>query len=196
MPSVQLVHDPRHAAMLAAPVRQRILQALAEPGSATTIARTLGLSRQLVAYHVRQLEDAGYLELVREEPRRGCVERIVRRKAEYLVACPSALASGIDPRKLKDKFSSTYLIALATRMAQEVGEAQALAEKKGAVLPTLSTDVEVRLKSPADRSAFAEELLDAVARIAAKYHDETHPDGRTYRLVVGAHPIKERRRKP
>jgi DNA-binding transcriptional ArsR family regulator len=195
MPSVQVVHDGRQAAVLAAPVRQRILEALAEPGSATTIARSLGLSRQLVAYHVRQLESHGYLELVREEPRRGCVERIVRRTAEYLVVSPRALATGIDPARLKDKFSSTYLIGLATRMAQEVGEAQAAAEKAGTPLPTLSADVEIRLRSPQARQAFAEELLEAVARLAAKYHDETHPDGRTYRLVVGAHPIDPRRRK-
>jgi DNA-binding transcriptional ArsR family regulator len=196
MSTVQLVHDPRHAALLAAPVRQRILEALEEPGSATTVAQALGLTRQLAAYHVRQLEAAGYLELVREEPRRGCVERIVRRKAQYLVASSSVLSPSIDPKKLKDKFSSTYLIALATRMAQEVGEAQAIAQKKGVPLPTLSTDVEVRFKSAADRAAFAEELLAAVAGLAAKYHDDIHPDGRTYRVVVGAHPIKATKRKP
>src|SRR5262245_48397788 len=182
--------------MLAAPVRQRILDALGVPGSATTVAQSLGLSRQLVAYHVRQLETRGYLELVKEEPRRGCTERIVRRKAQYLVAAPSVLAPGIDPNKVKDKFSSSYLIALASRMAQEVGEAQAVAEKSGRRLPTLSTDVEIRLRSPQEREAFAEELLGAIAQLVAKYHDETHPDGRTYRLVVGAHPIRPTKRKP
>jgi predicted ArsR family transcriptional regulator len=182
--------------MLAAPLRQRILLALDKPGSASTMARTLGLARQKVAYHVRQLEEHGFVELVREEKRRGCTERIVRRTAQYLVASPKVLAPGMDPRKLKDKFSSSYLIALASRMAQEVGEAQAIAEKAGKRLPTLSTDVEIRLRSPREREAFGEELLEAIARLAAKYHDETHPDGRTYRVVVGAHPIRRTRRKP
>jgi DNA-binding transcriptional ArsR family regulator len=196
MATVHLVNDPRQAAMLAAPLRQRILETLAEPGSASTVARTLGLARQKVAYHVRQLEKHGFVELVREEQRRGCKERIVRRTAQYLVASPEVLAPGMDPRKLKDKFSSSYLIALASRMAQEVGEAQAIAEKAGKPLPTLSTDVEIRLRSPREREAFAEELLEAIARLAAKYHDENHPDGRTYRVVVGAHPICQTRRKP
>ena len=195
MVSVHLVDDPRQAAMLAAPLRQRILQALAEPGSATTMARTLGLARQKVAYHVRQLEEHGFVELVREEKRRGCTERIVRRTAQYLVASPRVLAPGMDPRKLKDKFSSSYLIALAARMAQEVGEAQAIAEKAGKPLPTLSTDVEIRFRTAREREAFAEELLGAIARLAAKYHDETYPDGRTYRVVVGVHPIRSTRRK-
>lgn len=196
MPTVRVVEDPRHAALLAAPVRRRILDALEAPGSATTLARALGLSRQLVAYHVRQLEAHGFLELVREEPRRGCVERIVRRKATYLVASPSILAAGMDPKKLKDKFSSAYLIALAARMVREVGDAQAAADRSGKRLPTLSTEVEIRLGSPQQRQAFAEELLEAVAGLAQKYHDDAHPEGRTYRLVVGAHPIAPRRRKP
>ena len=196
MATVQMVNDPRQAALLAAPLRQRILAALEEPGSASTVARTLGIARQLAAYHVRQLEVNGFVELVREEARRGCTERIVRRKAQYLVASPSVLAPGIDPRKMRDKFSASYLIALASRMAQEVGDAQSAAEKAGKPLPTLSTDVEIRLRSPAEREAFAEELLTAIAALAAKYHDDAHPDGRTYRLVVGAHPIRPSRRKP
>lgn len=190
--SVQVVADPRQTALLTAPLRQQILSALpdSQSGSASSIARALGLPRQKVAYHVRQLEDHGFLELVREEKRRGCTERIVRRTARYLLASPSVLAPGMDPKKLKDKFSSTYLIALASRMAQEVGEAQTLAEKAGKPLPTLSTDVEIRFRSPQERESFAAELLRAVTRLASKYHDESHPDGRTYRLVVGAHPIR------
>jgi DNA-binding transcriptional ArsR family regulator len=194
--TVQVVDDPRHAALLAAPVRRRILAALAEPGSATSVAKSLRLPRQLVAYHVRQLETGGYLKLVREEQRRGCVERIVQRTARYLVAAPDVLsAQGIDPRAFKDKFSSGYLIALATRMAREVADAQAAAERAGRPLATLSAEVEVRLRSPAERQAFAGELLEAVTRLVEKYHHADFPDGRTYRLVVGAHPIRTPRRK-
>src|SRR6185369_228299 len=181
MSSVQMVANPRHAALLAAPVRQRILGALSEPGSATTLAKTLGLSRQSVAYHVKQLEEHGYVELVREEARRGCTERIVRRTAQYLVASHEVFgAQGLDPRKLKDKFSSTYLMALAARMAREVGEAQAIAEKKGKPLATLSAEVEVRFANPEARAGFAEEVLEAIATLAAKYNDSNAPDGRTY----------------
>src|SRR5436189_2316033 len=132
MATVHLVNDPRQAAMLAAPLRQRILETLAQPGSASTMARTLGLARQKVAYHVRQLEEHGLVELVREEKRRGCTERIVRRTAQYLVASPEMFgAQGFEPRKMKDKFSSAYLMAIASRMAREVGEAQAAADKAG-----------------------------------------------------------------
>jgi hypothetical protein len=89
MATVHLVNDPRPAAMLAAPLRQRILEALTEPGSASTMARTLGLARLKVADRGRRLEKHRFVE-----------------------------------------------------------------------------------------------------------HDEIHPDGRTHRVVVGAHPIRRTRRKP
>ena len=195
MSTVRVVDDPRHAALLAAPLRRRILDSLARPGSASSVARSLGVARQLVAYHIRQLESAGYVELEREEPKRGCVERIVRRTSQYLIASQGLLGTQGDPRKMKDKFSSGYLIALASRMATEVGEAQAAAEKAGRPIATLSATTELRLRSPRERQAFAEELLDAITKLVDKYHDADAPDGRGYRLVVGAHPIRASRRK-
>ena len=107
MSTVRVVDDPRHAALLAAPLRRRILDSLVKPGSASSVARSIGVTRQLVAYHIRQLESAGYVELEREEPKRGCVERIVRRTSQYLVASQGVHGTqGADPRKMKDKLSS------------------------------------------------------------------------------------------
>jgi DNA-binding transcriptional ArsR family regulator len=192
--ALHVVKDPRHAALLAAPIRQRILEALEEPGSASTIAAGLRMPRQKVAYHVRQLEEHGFVKLVREEQRRGCTERFVQRTARYLVASSEVFGrAGLDAKRLQDKFSGSYLVALASRMAREVADAQTAAERAGQRLATLSTEVEVRLRSPADRAAFAEELVDAIARIAAKYHDENHPDGRSYRVIAGAYPVKGKR---
>jgi len=59
----------------------------------------------------------------------------------------------------------------------------------------LSATTELRLRSPRERQAFAEELLDAITKLVDKYHDADTPDGRSYRLVVGAHPIRASRRK-
>lgn len=194
MSTIRVVRKPADMAVLAAPVRRRILEALDEPGSASTVAKRLGLPRQNVAYHVRQLEEHGYLRLVREEPRRGCTERIVQQSARFLVASDEIFGPmGLDSRQVQDKFSSEYLLALASQVTREVGDARALAERAGKPLPTLSTEVEVRLRSPEARKAFAEDLLEMVKVLAAKYHDATHPDGRSYRLVMGAYPIKGKR---
>ena len=171
MSPVRVVDDPRHAALLAAPIRRQILDSLASPGSASSVARSLGVARQLVAYHLRRLESAGYVELEREEPKRGCVERIVRRTSQYLVASQGVLGTqGADPRKMKDKFSSGYLIALASRMATEVGEAQAAADKAGRPMATLSATTELRVRSPRERPAMRRDTATCGARYAPRTH--------------------------
>lgn len=194
MRAVQVIDRPREAALLAAPVRQRILEALAEPGSASGVAKRLGLTRQVATYHFRQLEDAGFLTLVREEAKRGCTERFFQRSAEHFVVSNGVVGkSGLDARRLKDRFSSTYLAAMASQVADEVGRAQKDAGAAGRSLPTLAASVDIRFRSPADRAAFADELMGAIAALAAKYHDDAAPDGRTYRAVVGAYPAPSRR---
>jgi len=189
-----VIQDPRRAALVAAPMRQRILAALDQPASATGVAQKLGLSRQRVAYHVRELEKNGFLELDSERRRRGCVERVVRRTARYLVASDKVFGrSGLDPRRIKDKVSSVYLAALASRMAQDVGRAQQAAEKAGQRLATLSAEVELRFRTPRDMKAFADELLSALAEISARHNSPSAPEGRSYRVILGAYPFKPRR---
>jgi len=63
------------------------------------------------------------------------------------------------------------------------------AEKR---LATLSVDTEVRFRSPTDRAAFSSELTEAIAKLVAKYHDESAPGGRAHRLVVVAHPLPQK----
>jgi len=59
---VEVIETPEAAAL--DPIRSRVLAVLAEPGSATTDARALGLPRQKVNYHPRALEARGLVTLV------------------------------------------------------------------------------------------------------------------------------------
>ena len=63
MLDVEVIETPEAAAALD-PIRSRVLAVLAEPGSATTVARALGLPRQKVNYHLRALEARGLVTLV------------------------------------------------------------------------------------------------------------------------------------
>jgi hypothetical protein len=90
-----------------------------------------------------------------------------------------------------DRLSAAYLVALAARAVREVGGMLRGATRAGKRLPTLAVDADVRLASASDRAAFASDLADAVRTLAARYHDETAPDGRTYRVVVLSHPRPE-----
>jgi DNA-binding transcriptional ArsR family regulator len=185
---VQVIEEATAAVAALDPIRSAVLAALAEPGSATTIARTLGLPRQKVNYHLRILEEHGLVELVEQRPRRGLTERVLRATARGYVVSPGALGrSGADPART-DRLSTRYLIAVAARLVREVGLLAHRAEAAGRPLATFTLDTEIRFGSAADRAAFTAELTDAVTSLVARYHDEATPGGRPHRLIIAAHP--------
>lgn len=70
---------------LSHPLRVHIIDALVEAtASPSDLAREVGLSVNYVAYHVKELERLGYVELVKTEPRRGTVEHYYRAKRLYI----------------------------------------------------------------------------------------------------------------
>jgi DNA-binding transcriptional ArsR family regulator len=80
---VVLLDRPERAAAIASPLAWRILQELAkEPDYPNALAARLRVHEQKVYYHVRRLEAAGFLEVVREEPKRGASARIFAPTAE------------------------------------------------------------------------------------------------------------------
>jgi hypothetical protein len=114
----------------------------------------------------------------------------VRATAAHYLISPDALgALGDTPADASDRFSATYQVAVAARTIREVAALAALARRAGKRLTTVTLDAEVRFATPAAREAFANDLVDAVTRLVAQYHDEAAPDGRRYRLVASAHPV-------
>jgi DNA-binding MarR family transcriptional regulator len=80
---VVLLDRPERAAAIASPLAWRILQELAkEPDYPNALATRLRVHEQKVYYHVRRLEAAGFLKVVREEPKRGASARILAPTAE------------------------------------------------------------------------------------------------------------------
>jgi DNA-binding transcriptional ArsR family regulator len=72
--------DAQVAKVLSHPLRPQILDILALRGEASPneIASELGVPLGTLSYHTRLLRDAGWIELVREVPRRGAVEHFYR----------------------------------------------------------------------------------------------------------------------
>jgi DNA-binding transcriptional ArsR family regulator len=188
-----VVSDPEAATALLDPVRQKLLAHLREPDSATGLARRLRLPRQRINYHLRTLERAGLVELVEERRKGNCLERVVRASARAFVISPEALGVlGPTPEAAGDRLSSAYLIAAAGRTIRDLAALDTRARKEGKRLATLTLEAEVRFATAASRAAFAEELTEAVARLAAKYHDERAPTGRQFRLLAAVHPCESR----
>jgi DNA-binding transcriptional ArsR family regulator len=189
MDDVAVIDDPAAAEASLDPVRARLLAALAEPGSATSLATQTGLARQKINYHLRALERHGLVELVEERRRGNCTERVLRATAASYVISPAALpAVAPDPGRAPDQLSAWWLLALAARLVREVGELITRSRAAGRPVATFAIDSEIRFASAADRAAFARELGGAVKDLAARYHDAGAAGGREHRLVVALHP--------
>lgn len=189
---VEVIDDPSAAVAALEPVRAWLLAELARPGSASTLASRVGLTRQHVNYHLRTLEAHGLVRLVREQRRRGLTERVMQASAAAYVVSPGALGqAAAAPERTADRLSASYLVALAARIVREVGDLVRRADQAGKRLATLSLDTQVSFRSAADRAKFTRELADAVSGLVAQYHDAEAPGGRAYRLIVMAHPLPQ-----
>ena len=181
--------DTRQLAAALSPLRMRVLKEMQEPQSATTLSPRIGLSRQTLNYHLRELEREGFLELVEERPRRGCVERMLKVTSRAFVVSPALLGTlSADPDQARDRFSSAFLLATATRLIRDVAVLGQRARAVEQRLATFTMDTEVGFESPSAYRAFTEELAVVVSTLAAKY-DSSASKSRRFRVVLGCHPV-------
>jgi DNA-binding transcriptional ArsR family regulator len=174
--------------------RRQLLAHLSEPDSAAGLARRLGMPRQRINYHLRELEREGLVELVEERRKGNCVERVVRATARAFVISPDALGElGATPGEAADRFSATYLVSAAARAVRDVAALQTGAKRAGKRLSTFTLETDVRFATAEARAQFAEELASAIASLAAKYHDDRAPQGRRFRLLAAIHPVLEKK---
>jgi DNA-binding transcriptional ArsR family regulator len=186
---VHVVRGAAQAVALLNPDRVRILAALGGPASATALAAQVGMSRQRVNYHLRELERAGLVELVEERRKGNCIERVLRASARSYLISPEVLGAVGSPSgaEFPDRFSAAYLITAVARVLRDVAVLRHRADQAGKPLATLALETDIAFASAADRAAFAEELSGTLAALAAKYHRE-QPGSRPFRFVVGGYP--------
>ncbi len=187
---LRVVRDAQAAMALLDPERRRLAEALAAaPDSAAGLARRLGEKRQRLNYHLRVLEDAGLIELAEEGRRGGRGERVMRLAAQRFVLDPAAIGSlgAGEPDEVGDRFSATYMVALAARAVRELAELTERAQSGATRLATASLNTSIRLASPERFEAFVEDLTRAIADVVARHHEEDG-DGRWFRFIAGAYP--------
>jgi DNA-binding transcriptional ArsR family regulator len=187
--SLQVVQDPEQAELVMHPTRRRLLSLLAEPNSAAGVAEQLGMPRQKVNYHVRELEEAGLAELVEERKKGNCVERVVQASAASYVIGPQSLGPlASSPEKVNDRYSLEYLIAVGERLIGELAALLPQAREGPGAVPTLSVETRVAFQSVEERAAFARDLTNEIARLISRYHREDAPSGEAFRLILAVHP--------
>lgn len=167
------------------PLRRTLLEALREPASATELAARLGAPRQRINYHVRELEEAGLVELVELRPRRGCTERVVRATARAVVVDPEVIGD-LGAATTQDRFATDTLLAMAARTVSEVARQRERAATARKRLLTFAIETDVAFGHPADVERFATELASRVGALAAEF--DTGDTRRRYRVVIGGHP--------
>src|SRR3954463_13587906 len=141
MHDVAVIDDTAAAEVSLDPIRARLLAELGEPGSASSLAPRVGLSRQKVNYHLRALERHGLVELVEERRKGNCTERVLQATAGSYVISPTALSAvAPDPRGDPAQRSARGLPAVAGRLVREGGELITGANAAGKPLATLGID--------------------------------------------------------
>jgi biotin operon repressor len=195
MDDVSVVAEVRRAAAALKPVRVRILAAAREPVSSTSLAATLGMSRQAVNYHVQALAKAGFLRRAGRQRKRGLIEQKYVVSARAFVLAPDVLGPlDAGAAELGDRSSVAYLVMLAARMQREATTVWHAAQEQGKRVPVMTIDSEIGFDSPAARAAFAQALTDAITRVIAEHTTPATSTrgaktGRRYRLALGCYPI-------
>ncbi|RZQ63018.1 winged helix-turn-helix domain-containing protein [Amycolatopsis suaedae] len=185
MTSHDLVAEPDRLRRALSPLRRQLLERLRTPASASELAAELKLPRQRLGYHLRQLEEAGLVELVAQRQRRGFTERVLRATADAFVVDPDVLGSRRAAQAAGDRHAAEHLIDVASGAVRDVARMQAGAERAGTRLLTFTVETEVRFGAPGDVHRFTDELAAAIADVVARFDT---PDGRPYRVLGAGHP--------
>ena len=190
--TLEVIHGHDAASAALQRTRRVVLTALDAPDSAAGLARRLGISRQRLNYHLRALERRGLVECIEERRKGNCTERILRATARAFVISPDTLgALNTTAEAATDRLSAAYVIAVSARTIREVSTLDTRARQAGKRISTLTIDSEIRFATAESRAAFASELNQCVAALVARYHDDTAPSGRRFRVVAHSHPVGE-----
>jgi len=179
-----MLDDADHVRLALSPIRRRLLEALREPASAAALATKLGMPRQKLGYHLRELEAAGLVELVEERRRRGFTERVLVASAGAYMVDPAVLGAA-DAAQVQDRYAADHLVRTAAEVVRDVGRMRGAADAEGRRLLTFTLEAEVAFAAPGDLERFADRLAAAMADLVTEFDT---PGGRPFRLIAGAHP--------
>ncbi len=169
------------------PLRRRLIELLDEPASATVLAGRLGLPRQRVNYHLRQLEAAGLVELDSPRPRRGVTERLYRRVADVLLVAPDIVDDRLDRR---DRVGVAGVLGAAVSVLDHGSTVAAEAAATGRRVAAATVDTTIHLEDP----AAMRRLLDDLAELLARYDRPAAEGALAVRAVTSVLPAIEEAR--
>jgi DNA-binding transcriptional ArsR family regulator len=186
---VVTIDDPDQLQVLAHPLRLQILAALRDEGSATSVARTIGATRQNVNYHLKELERVGLVVSTGERRRRNLVESLFRAAGNAFVVSPRTSWGEGQLRALRDQVALEQLVELSERLGRDAAALLDSAAFDGAEIPSACVEVTVHLAEQRDREQFLKEYLKAVLPILRKYG---RASGNEYRVSFAVYPSPDK----
>ena len=185
-----VLEDPAAIAAATHPVRAAILDAMREPSTAAAAARTVGQSRQNVAYHVRELEKVGLIRHVGERRNGNFLEQVYETVARSFVLSPTATWGDPDARAaaMADQLSLGELVRAGERLQRDGAALLDRAAFDGEEVPSASVTTELRFETAEDRAAFLRDHLEALQELARRHGSRR---GTPYRVVLAAYPDPE-----
>jgi DNA-binding transcriptional ArsR family regulator len=186
---VHVVEDIEALQVLGHPLRVRILEALREPGSAATVAREVGETRQKVNYHLKELERVGLVLPVGERRSGNFIETLYEAVARSFLVSPRVAWS--DPRRvdtLRQQHSLERLVMVGGQLERDAVSLLDRAAFDGEQIASAAVEVDVHFADETDRAAFLEEYLETVQELCDRYGSR---DGLPYRVVLAVHPEAE-----
>jgi len=187
--AVHVVSDLDALQVLLHPLRIDILETLRTPASAASVARVLGLPRQKVNYHLKELERAGLVREVEARRTGNFIETLYQAVARTFLVSPEAAWS--DSRRVDALRHQQALERLVTVGARLQRDAVALLDRAafdGEEIASACVEADVHFADEADRAAFIDEYFTMLRDLCTKYGARR---GLPYRVVVAAHPETE-----
>jgi DNA-binding transcriptional ArsR family regulator len=187
---VHVVEDIEALQVLGNPLRVRILDLLREPGSAATLAREVGETRQKVNYHLKELERVGLVEPAGERRAGNFVETLYQAVGRSFLVSPRVAWS--DPRRvdaLRQQHSLENLVIVGARLQQDAITLLDRAAFDGEEIASAAVEADVRFADEQDRAAFLDQYLKSVQELCDRFGSK---QGLPYRVVVAAHPAAEK----
>jgi DNA-binding transcriptional ArsR family regulator len=188
-PAVATIEDSEQIGALSHPIRARILDSLRAPGTAAGLARQLGRSRQVVGYHLKELERVGLVRPAGERRKGSFIEQLYQATARRFLVSSRFAAN---PARLEALFRDQVALAQLSEVGERLQrDAAALVERAADTddeIPSASVVAEVRFGDEAARSAFMREYMQSLRALLAK-HGAAH--GEPFRVAVAAYAEPE-----
>jgi len=186
---VHVVDDLEALQVLGHPLRVRILELLREPGSAATVAREVGETRQKVNYHLKELERVGLVAPIGERRAGNFIETLYEAAGRSFLVAPSVAWS--DRRRvdaLRQQHSLENLVMVGAQLQRDAISLLDRAAFDGEAIASAAVEADVHFADERDRGEFLEEYLATVQKLCDRYGAR---DGLPYRIVLAAHPSSD-----